>query len=308
MNDSTTDLAAKPKIAQRRGRGLGSRPGRFTAWLLKPTRQRGLGIVLFILGLFTLWSVAMTKLSQDQQVVFAILCFAVFLVANRFPGRGISLFLIALSVTVSFRYIVWRATNTLNYDSLPAALLGTGLVLAETYAVMVLALGYFQTAWPLERKPVPLHGSPLDWPTVDVYVPTYNEDLDIVRQTVLAAMSMDYPASKLNVYILDDGKRASFRAFAEEAGCGYIARADNSHAKAGNLNHALGVTEGEFIAIFDARLPANVARLAAARPQHGDDADAASFLHPRPVREKPRHRRDGAERRQHVLRPGAAGQ
>ena len=251
MSDSTADSSGRSKTSRRRQRGLGSRPGRFAAWLLKPTRQRGLGVVLFILGLFTLWSVAMTKLTQEQQVVFAIMCFAVFMIANRFPGRGVSLFLIALSVTVSLRYIVWRATTTLNYDSLPSALLGTGLVLAEAYAVMVLALGYFQTAWPLDRKPVPLHGSPLNWPTVDVYVPTYNEDLDIVRQTVLAAMSMDYPRSKLNVYILDDGKRASFREFAEAAGCGYIARADNSHAKAGNLNHAMKVTDGEFISIFD---------------------------------------------------------
>ena len=251
MSSSTADQDGQPKLSKRRSRGLGSRPGRLTAWLLKPTRQRGLGIVLFILGLFTLWSVAMTKLTQEQQVVFAILCFAVFMVANRFPGRGVSLFLIALSVTISFRYIVWRITSTLNYGSLPEALLGTGLVLAEAYAVMVLALGYFQTAWPLERKPVPLYGSPLNWPTVDVYVPTYNEDLDIVRQTVLAAMSMDYPRGKLNVYILDDGTRASFRDFAEEAGCGYISRSDHSHAKAGNLNHALSVTDGEFIAIFD---------------------------------------------------------
>ncbi len=251
MSQSAADPTGQAKLSKRRSRGLGSRPGRLTAWLMKPARQRGFGIVLFILGLFTLWSVAMTKLTQEQQVVFAILCFAVFLIANRFPGKGVSLFLIALSVTVSFRYIVWRITATLNYASLPEALLGTGLVLAEAYAVMVLALGYFQTAWPLERKPVPLHGSPLNWPTVDVYVPTYNEDLDIVRQTVLAAMSMDYPRGKLNVYILDDGKRASFREFADAAGCGYIARADNSHAKAGNLNHALSVTEGEFITIFD---------------------------------------------------------
>jgi cellulose synthase (UDP-forming) len=220
-------------------------------WLFKPTRQRGLGIILFVLGLLTLWSVAMTQLTVGQQLSFAGFCFAVFYIANKFPGRGISLFLIALSFTISFRYIVWRATTTLNYDSLPAALLGTGLVLAEVYALLVMALGYLQTGWPLDRKPVPLYGSPQNWPTVDIYVPSYNEDLDIVRQTVLAAMTMDYPASKLRVYILDDGKRPSFREFAELCGAGYIARADNSHAKAGNLNHALKVTDGEFIAIFD---------------------------------------------------------
>jgi cellulose synthase (UDP-forming) len=242
------------KSGQRRSAGRAANRlsnNRFGLWLFKPTRQRGLGIVLFIIGLFTLWSVAMTQLTQNEQLVFAALCFAVFYVANKFPGRGISLFLIALSITVSLRYIVWRLTTTLNFDSLPAALLGSGLILAEAYAVLVLALGYLQTGWPLDRKPVPLHGSPENWPTVDIYVPTYNEDLDIVRQTVLAAMTMDYPASKLRVYILDDGKRAAFREFAELCGAGYIARADNSHAKAGNLNHALKVTDGEFIAIFD---------------------------------------------------------
>ncbi len=247
----TTAADARARSSRRRSHGLTSRPGRVATWLLKPSRQRGLGIMMSILGLFTLWTVAMTKLTQEQQVIFALLCLSVFLVANRLSGRGVSLFLIALSFTVSLRYIIWRVTTTLNYDTLPAALLGTGLVLAEAYAVLVLALGYFQTAWPLNRKPVPLHGSPLNWPTVDVYVPTYNEDLDIVRQTVLAAMSMDYPSAKLNVYILDDGKRPAFREFAELAGCGYIARADNSHAKAGNLNHALQVTNGEFIAVFD---------------------------------------------------------
>ena len=130
-------------------------------------------------------------------------------------------------------------------------LLGSGLVLAEIYAVVTLVLGYFQTVWPLERKPVPLPSDPSTWPSVDVYIPTYNEDLSIVRATVLGAMSIDWPADKLNIYILDDGRREQFRQFAELTGIGYIARTDNKHAKAGNLNHALTQTKGEFIAIFD---------------------------------------------------------
>jgi cellulose synthase (UDP-forming) len=92
---------------------------------------------------------------------------------------------------------------------------------------------------------------PADWPTVDVYIPSYNESLDIVKPTVFAALGMDWPADKFNVYILDDGRRPEFRAFAEEVGCGYIIRPDNKGAKAGNINHALKVTDGEFIVIFD---------------------------------------------------------
>ena len=32
---------------------------------------------------------------------------------------------------------------------------------------------------------------PQQWPTVDVYIPTYNEDVDIVRKTVLATMATE---------------------------------------------------------------------------------------------------------------------
>ncbi len=249
--DKTRENHAAHHHHHARGHFAARASSRVRIWLRKPMRQRTAGAALGIIGLFTLWSIAMTQLTDTQQLIFGGLCFAIFLTTNRIAGRGVSLFLVALSFTISFRYIVWRATTTLNYDSLTSALLGSGLVLAEMYALLVMTLGYLQTTWILERKPLPLPGPPGNWPTVDVYVPTYNEDLEIVRTTVLAAMSLDYPRSKLNVYILDDGKRALFREFAESCGAGYIARADNAHAKAGNLNHALRHTDGEFIAIFD---------------------------------------------------------
>ncbi|WP_411018859.1 glycosyltransferase, partial [Salmonella sp. ZJJH19_0126] len=42
-----------------------------------------------------------------------------------------------------------------------------------------------------------------------------------------------------------------FAEFAKQIGVGYIARPDNNHAKAGNMNHAMRYTDGEYIAIFD---------------------------------------------------------
>ena len=42
------------------------------------------------------------------------------------------------------------------------------------------------------------------------------------------------------------------KAFCEAKGVGYLNRPDNAHAKAGNINHALTQTSGEFVAIFDA--------------------------------------------------------
>ncbi|HEV2618685.1 MAG TPA: UDP-forming cellulose synthase catalytic subunit, partial [Acidobacteriaceae bacterium] len=125
------------------------------------------------------------------------------------------------------------------------------LLAAECYSFVVLVLGYLQTLWPLRRRPAPLPCNPAEWPAVDVLIPTYDEPLSVVRFTALAAMNIDWPTEKLNVYLLDDGGREEFRRFAEEAGIGYMARDDNAHAKAGNINAALKHIDSPFIAIFD---------------------------------------------------------
>jgi len=170
---------------------------------------------------------------------------------SRWKTRKGALAIGILAIITSTRYIFWRTTQTLSFGTPFEALFGTGLYLAELYAWVLLILGFLQTTWPLERPVAEIEGEPDTWPTVDVYVPTYNESLDIVRNTVFAAMDMDYPQDRFKVFILDDGRRPEFRAFAREAGCGYITRDNNLHAKAGNLNAAMKKTEGELIAIFD---------------------------------------------------------
>jgi len=204
-----------------------------------------------LIGVAAIWSVASVPLTPGEQAVFASITIGIFLLVNRFPGRRVTVFLIVLSGAVSLRYIVWRVTETLEFSSFLQGILGTGLALAEAYAVVVMVLGYVQIAWPLDRKPVPLPDDPAEWPSVDVYIPSYNEDLSLVRTTVLAALAIDWPPDKMKVYILDDGRREAFRDFAVSCGAGYIIRPDNAHAKAGNLNHAMGQTDGEFICVFD---------------------------------------------------------
>ena len=122
---------------------------------------------------------------------------------------------------------------------------------AEFYTFVILVLGFFQSIAPLKRPPLFMPEEPEAWPVVDVLIPTLHESLDVVRYTVFAAMQMDWPADKLNVILLDDGARSEFRQFAAEAGVRYIARTENSGAKAGNLNNALRQTRGEFVTIFD---------------------------------------------------------
>ena len=226
------------------------RPARGTKASRSPASQ----LVLLLCGLggaLLLLVVATVPLQPRQQAILAIVSAAVFLVANRFAGRGVSVFLVVLSLATSLRYIVWRLTDTLDFGSFAELVLGVMLALAECYAITVLVLGYIQTLWPLDRKPMPLPDDPALWPSVDVFIPTYNEPLEVVRATVLGAAAMDWPPDRLRIYLLDDGKRVAFQDFAAECGVGYITRADNRHAKAGNLNNALAQTTGAFVAVFD---------------------------------------------------------
>ncbi|MEJ3596513.1 UDP-forming cellulose synthase catalytic subunit [Pseudomonas bubulae] len=186
------------------------------------------------------------------QCIFAIGCFVAALVLRRIPGRMTILIMIGLSLTASLRYMYWRLTETLGFDDWVDMAFGYGLVLAEIYALVVLVFGYLQTAWPLRRQPVLLKSPPSEWPVVDVFIPSYNEALDIVKLTIFAAQSMDWPRDKLRVHVLDDGRREDFREFCEQINVNYITRDNNRHAKAGNLNEALKVTSGEFVAFFDA--------------------------------------------------------
>ena len=71
--------------------------------------------------------------------------------------------------------------------------------------------------------------------TVDVFVPTYNESVDLVRKTLLAARAMDYPH---RTWLLDDGRRDEMRVLAAQLGCALPHAGRQPHAKAGNLNNA----------------------------------------------------------------------
>lgn len=223
--------------------------GRLLEW--EGWSHRRLRLALAFAGVLMLIPVVIVPLDFAWQALFASGMFAAALFVRRYAGSLVTIVMIVMSVTVSSRYIYWRATETLGFGDKVDFTFGLILLGAELYAWLVLMLGFFQTIWPLKRKPVPLPENAKLWPTVDLFIPTYNEPLAVVRSTVLAALTLDWPEDKIRIYVLDDGRREEFRAFAAEAGVGYITRPDNRHAKAGNINHALSMTNGEYVAVFD---------------------------------------------------------
>ncbi len=210
-------------------------------------------------GIFFLIATGILDLTWPQQAVLGLLTVLLAIWMDRSSSSYlVTLTLMLISMYATFRYGYWRISYVISFFLDP----GTQwsyldmffiilLVLAELYAFVILFLGYLQTLWPLRRTPVPLPEEIDNWPAVDLLIPTYNEPLSVVRFTALAAMNIDWPADKLNVYILDDGKREEFRKFAEDAGIGYMTRDDNKHAKAGNINRALERLDAPFVAIFD---------------------------------------------------------
>lgn len=211
-------------------------------------------VAILILCVLPAISIVTTPLTLTWQAFFGVGTLLMALWINRIQGRLATHVMIVLSVLASARYMYWRITESFgtnaNRDSIDLFFAG-GLVAAEIYAFVVLLLGYFQVLWPLNRKPAALPRDLSEWPTVDIYIPTYNEPLKVVRPTILAALDMDWPADKLRVYVLDDGKRPQFKELCDEVGAIHITRTNSKHAKAGNLNAAMPKTQGEFIAIFD---------------------------------------------------------
>ncbi|AOF95063.1 glycosyl transferase 21 family protein (plasmid) [Sphingobium sp. RAC03] len=165
-----------------------------------------------------------------------------------------------VSLLLGARYMVWRWTESLNWDALWFAI---PLVVAESCAYFGLAL-FTLNLWKTHdypmREPPDRIGQCIggdagdDRPVaVDVFIATYNEEEELVRLSIRDAKAMRYPHPiALHIHVLDDGRRATMRSVAEEEGVGYISRDNNVGFKAGNLRNAMEQTSGDFILICDA--------------------------------------------------------
>lgn len=153
------------------------------------------------------------------------------------------------------RYLLWRSLTTLNVSDPLDGVFSIGLFILEIFLLLTNILQLFLMLWVKDRRSE-ANRLAIDvvegrfTPSVDILIPTYNEPAYILKRTVIGCQALEYANKK--IYLLDDTRREEIRQLAEELGCEYITRPNNFHAKAGNLNHALAYTQGEFIVVFDA--------------------------------------------------------
>ena len=156
--------------------------------------------------------------------------------------------LVAITAILGVNYVVWRWLFSVNWD---AWWIGVPLVVVETYSLIDCLL-FGLMMWRLKERGEP--PAPAGAVTVDVFITTYNEPVEMVMTTARAAELITYPH---RTWILDDGARDEMRQAAQDEHFGYITRSEDwaghsRHAKAGNLNNALAQTDGEFMLILDA--------------------------------------------------------
>ncbi|MEM5330883.1 UDP-forming cellulose synthase catalytic subunit [Paraburkholderia sp. JHI2823] len=226
------------------------------------------------------WLVTLAAVSVIASVrldLVAQLCLSFAVVATMIALRrvrrfeGVRLFFLLCSGFLTFRYLYWRTTSTLDYYGFFDFIFALLLYFAEIYGIVVASVGLFVNSRPLHRAAAPLVTDAGPVPSVDVFIPTYNESPELLEVTLRAALDMRYPRGRLKVYLLDDGGTQQKLAQADEAkaaeareraqalremtarhGAIYLTRAKNEHAKAGNINAALAQTSGDLMVIFDA--------------------------------------------------------
>ncbi|MDJ0773133.1 MAG: glycosyltransferase [Mastigocoleus sp. MO_167.B18] len=162
---------------------------------------------------------------------------------------------IGILLVLAARYIFWRSLSTLNLVDPLNGVFSLGLFFLEILVLTSTSIQLFLMLNSKDRRrEADLNSIAVIEekfiPSVDIFIPTYNEPTFILRRTIIGCQSLDYPNK--TIYLLDDTRRPQMKALATELGCEYITRPDNSHAKAGNLNHALTKTDGELIVVFDA--------------------------------------------------------
>ena len=229
-------------------------------------------LVLWILMSIVFVSIVTLPVSVTTQGALSIITLLALIVARVFgASRTFRVVVLGLASILILRYVFWRTTSTLPPIDEPLNFVpGILLYAGEMFSVALLALSLFLVARPLPDRPVRRLAPDEPRPSVDVFIPSYNESPELLVHTLIAARDMSYDGVK-TVWLLDDGatmakidnpdpaisgpaqaRRDELRHMCDVLGVRYLSRENNVMAKAGNLNNGLVHGSGDLVVVLDA--------------------------------------------------------
>lgn len=161
----------------------------------------------------------------------------------RFRPVVVSLCLLAMTL-----YVLWKLHGGLTSEFDPLFLSW----LIVDFLALLLYITLTWELWNAERSTRKAQPEDVAWmarQSVTLLIPTRDESVEILRQTVQAAKNVQLVSS---IYILDDGNRETVEGLAKTYGVKYLSRSSGIHAKAGNLNSAIKRIDEDFLVIIDA--------------------------------------------------------
>jgi cellulose synthase/poly-beta-1,6-N-acetylglucosamine synthase-like glycosyltransferase len=147
-------------------------------------------------------------------------------------GLGITRALAVLALLASAAYLAWRLSDTVAWHVWWVAI---PLLLLESYSAVGLFV-FTVSLWDTDSVEIPEECDATDL-RIAVLIPTYNEPVEVLLPTIASAVALLPPHE---TWVLDDGNRPEIAALAEHLGARYLARPTREHAKAGNINYAIG--------------------------------------------------------------------
>lgn len=138
-------------------------------------------------------------------------------------------------------YLIWRIFYTIPQDGGYNEIAAWTLVIFEALPLFGLTIRII-TLWNIDsRAPEVVTNLPADFNVV-VFIPTYNEPIEVIAPTIAASVAL---APRHETWVLDDGDRPWVRELSEQYGARYVRRDEHTHAKAGNMNHAMDLMAQE---------------------------------------------------------------
>jgi cellulose synthase (UDP-forming) len=113
--------------------------------------------------------------------------------------------IILLTVFTSTRYMIWRFMETIPWTEPVSLPFAPALYFAEVCGCAILLLSNFDITDAPPRAALPLVLRSDDLPHVDILIPSYNEEPELLEATLVAALNIDNQIEKRRVYLLDDG-------------------------------------------------------------------------------------------------------